>query len=156
MTHPAIPEGPHALDLAAQWQQAPPDPATTQAIANLMQAYALFTDHARGEDLAGLFTEDAVWDGRDLGYGTARGPQAIAEAVLVHDKPDSTMVHLPGPPMLVSRSDREVGAFSWCLATRSVGGQVRPLIFFAYTDVLRCDEQCWRFAHRTLHRSLPA
>jgi SnoaL-like domain len=156
VTQPAMPRGPQALDIAARWQQAPREPDTLAAIQNVMQAYALFTDHARGEDLAGLFTDDACWDGRDLGYGTATGPQEIARAVLAHVKPDSTMVHLPGPPILVTESEREVAAFSWCLATRSVGGQVRPLIFFCYEDLLRFDERGWLFAHRTLRRTLPA
>jgi SnoaL-like domain len=156
MTDPATPQGPLALDVAARWQRVPRELDTLAAIQNVMQAYALFTDHGRGEDLAGLFTDDAVWDGRDLGYGIATGPPAIAQAVLIHNKADSTMVHLPGPPILVSESEREVAAYSWCLATRSVGGQVRPLIFFGYEDLLRRDERGWRFAHRTLRRTLPA
>jgi hypothetical protein len=156
VTQAAIPQGPQALDIATRWQRVPRELDTVQAIHNLMQAYALFTDHARGDELAGLFTDDAVWDGRSLGYGTAQGPQAIAQAVLAHDKPGSTMVHLSGPAMLVTESDREIAALSWCLATRSVGGQVRPLIFFSYEDVLRRDDQGWLFAHRTLRRTLPA
>jgi SnoaL-like domain len=156
VTQPAVPQGPQALDIAARWHQAPREPDTFAAIQNLMQAYALFTDHARGEDLASLFTDDAFWDGRDLGYGTATGPQEIAQAVLAHDKPGSTMVHLPGPPILVTESEGEVTAFSWCLATRSVDGQIRPLIFFSYEDRLRLAERGWLFAHRTLRRTLPA
>jgi hypothetical protein len=156
MTDTGPANGPSAaLDIATRWRSSPSDPDTLQAIANLIQAYALFADHGRADEMAGLFTDDAVWDGHDLGYGVGVGPQDIARTVLAHYRPDSAIVHLPGPAMLVTESEQEISAFCWCLATRRVAEEVRPLIFFSYADVLRRQDSIWRFSRRTLRRTLP-
>ena len=62
-----------ALDLASRWGSAPP-PADAVEIQNLLLVYALYSDAGRVEDLASLFTDDATWDGRELDYGVAEGP----------------------------------------------------------------------------------
>ena len=54
-----------------------------QQIQNLVQAYAC-TPMPAGCGRGGLFTTDAVWDGRDVGYGRAEGPEAIGLEVAGH------------------------------------------------------------------------
>jgi hypothetical protein len=135
---------------ATSWVAAPP-PDVAVELHNLVQAYALFTDDGRADDLASLFTDDATWDGAELGYGSARGPQAIAATVLQHFDPDRPMVHVPGPPLLVAVSDSAVRGVGWCMATRSSADGPVPLIFFHYDDEFRRDEGgAWRFSRRKL------
>jgi hypothetical protein len=136
--------------VATRWDATPP-PDIAVALHNLVQAYALFTDDGRADELASLFTADATWDGSELGYGSARGPQAIADTVLQHFDPDRPMVHIPGPPLLATVSATEVRGVGWCMATRSSGDRPAPLIFFHYDDDFRRDDDgVWRFSRRTL------
>jgi SnoaL-like domain len=137
------------LATASSWASAPP-PDVVAELNNLVQAYALFTDEGRADELASLFTADATWDGTDLGYGSARGPKAIAACVLQHFDPTRPMIHVPGPPLLVLVSDSEVRGAGWCLATRSAGDGASPLIYFHYDDGYRRDDGGWRFSSRTL------
>jgi hypothetical protein len=138
-----------ALELAGARDRGPSH-ADAVEIANLMQAYALYTDAGRRDEMAALFTDEATWDGVELGYGAAAGPAAIVDAVLAHFDPARPMVHLPGPPLLVQTSEDEVEAFSWCLATRLADGATKPLIYFSYEDILRRTATGWRFVARTL------
>lgn len=132
---------------AERWREAPP-PGVVHEIVNLLQAYALLTDQGRKESLEALFTDDAVWEGSELGFGRAEGPQAIAALVTGHFDPDRPMMHLPGPPLLTVAGTDEVGAFTWCTAARGSG----PVIYFHYEDVMRRDaSDRWRFASRILH-----
>jgi hypothetical protein len=118
---------------------------------NLQQLYAVLTDEGRGKELAELFTEDVVWDGNELGYGYAEGPRAVVENVVRHFSPDQPMMHLPGPLMLTAISGEEVQGTSWCMATRWVDGQSRPVIYFHYEDLFRRGpDGAWRFARRIL------
>ena len=145
---------PDALDLARRWAT-PPSPADAEAVRNLLTAYATFTDRGAVDDLATLFTADAEWDGSELGYGTASGPLDIARRVAGHHRPDEPMAHLPGPPLLVARSPTEVDALSWCLATRSSGGILRPTIYFSYEDRIIRTADGWRFRQRVLRATFP-
>ena len=138
-----------ALSIAAG-RNDPPPPQAVNEINNLVQAYALFSDHGRLGELAALFTPDATWDGREIGYGQAEGPAGIAEAVISHFRADRPMVHLPGPALAVSMSETEVDAFSWCLATRLTDGQTSPVIYFSYEDRIRQVNGSWLFQHRKL------
>jgi SnoaL-like domain len=137
------------LATACSWRSAPP-PDVVAELTNLVQAYALFTDEGRADELAGLFTADATWDGTDLGYGSARGPEAIAATVLQHFDSTRPMIHVPGPPLLVQVSDSEVRGVGWCFATRSTGDGASPVIYFHYDDEYRRDDRGWRFSSRTL------
>jgi hypothetical protein len=138
-----------ALALASRSASAP-NAEVVAEVNNLIQAYALFTDHGCTAEVAQLFTPDATWDGTELGYGEAAGPVAIAAAVVSHFDPDRPMAHLPGPAMVVETSATEVEAYSWCLASRFTDGQSSPLIWFAYEDRLRLTSGRWLFSHRQL------
>jgi len=144
-----------ALELAARWESAPP--ATEAAeIQNLLQVYALYADAGRVEELASLFTDDARWDGQELGYGLAEGPTAIAERVAGHFRADAPMMHLPGPGLLIADSADSAQSLCWCLATRWTDGVPMPLIYFAYQDELRRGpDGRWRFRSRYLRRAAP-
>jgi len=141
---PALP----SLDLVRRWQDAA-SADDVVLVGNLLQAYAVFTDAGLRDDVAGLFTADATWDGSVLGYGMAAGPDDIADLVLGHHDPARPMVHLPGPPLVV-RSGDDLEVFSWTLATRFVDGATKPLIFFSYHDVLGRDGASLRFRSRRL------
>jgi hypothetical protein len=118
---------------------------------NLHQRYAILTDEGRGKELAELFTDDVVWDGDELGYGRAEGAEAAAETVTRHFDLDRPMMHLPGPLLLTAVAADEVHGTSWCMATRWVDGQARPVIYFQYEDVFRLgDDGAWRIARRLL------
>jgi hypothetical protein len=137
------------LAIARQWAQ-PSSAEDAVSVNNLIQAYALFTDQGQRDDLASLFTHDATWDGSELGYDTATGPDAIVDVVLAHHNPDRPMVHLPGPPLVVRIDDDHLEVFSWTLATRLSDGLTKPLIFFSYQDRVRRGEDGWRFESRYL------
>jgi SnoaL-like protein len=143
------------LAITARWSNAP-DPASSQLIQNLVQAYALYTDTGRIPELATLFTADAVWDGRALRYGYAEGPEAIAATACGHFRASEPMMHLPGPALLTAVADDEVHGVCWCLATRWTQGSTIPLIHFYYEDVLRRgDDGLWRFQRRFLRPAFP-
>ena len=134
----------------------PPPPATSVLLQNLVQAYALYTDAGAKDQLANLFTADAEWDGSSLGYGTAVGPEAIAELVCGHNKVDEPMMHMPGPAVLVALDDTAVHGVSWCTATRWRDGASSPVIYFYYHDVFqRATDDTWRFSRRDLHAAFP-
>lgn len=138
------------METAARWDQVPP-PEVVAILQNLVQAYALFTDAGRAGELASLFTPDASWNGDELGYGSAHGPDDIVATVLRHFHPAQPMMHVPGPPLLVAISDSEVHGVSWCVATRSSPDRQAPLIWFTYHDVFRrSDDGGWLFADRVL------
>jgi hypothetical protein len=123
---------------------------------NLVQAYALLTDIGDAARLAELFTADAEWDGSSLGYGTANGPDAIAELVCGRFNADEPMMHMPGPVLLAEVDDVEVRGISWCTATRWRDGTMRPIIYFYYDDVFaRAADSTWRFRRRSLHAAFP-
>ncbi|MET0910607.1 MAG: nuclear transport factor 2 family protein, partial [Ilumatobacteraceae bacterium] len=118
-------------DLAADgsWGNVP-DQRDVQAIQNLIQSYAFRSDAGHAAGLASMFTPDAVWDGREHGYGLAEGPDAIAENVVRHFDPDRPMMHMPGPAVLAAVADDEVRAVCWCLATRWADGRTSAFIHF--------------------------
>ncbi len=143
------------LDIAARWAT-PPPAATNVLLQNLVQAYSVFTDIGDVARLADLFTADAEWDGSDLGYGSATGPDAIAELVCGHVNVDEPMMHMPGPALLAAVDDIEVRGITWCTATRWRDGATRPVIYFYYDDVLsRAGDSTWRFRRRSLHAAFP-
>jgi SnoaL-like domain len=138
------------LATARQWSSAPP-PDVVAELNNLVQAYALFTDEGRADDLASLFTDDATWDGIDLGYGSAQGPEEIARCVLQHFDPARPMIHVPGPPLVVGVSESEARGASWCMATRPTVDGAGPMIYFHYDDQFRRDDgRGWLFSRRAL------
>jgi hypothetical protein len=141
---PAFP----ALDLVHRWQDAA-SADDVVLVTNLLQAYAVFTDAGLRDDVAGLFTADAHWDGSALGYAVASGPANIADVVLAHHDPARRMVHLPGPPLVV-RSGDDLEVFSWTLATRFVDGAAKPLIYFSYHDLVVREAGSLRFRSRRL------
>ena len=83
MTETSAPGYHTAVESAVRWA-AVPAPGVAVELQNLVQAYALLTDEGRESELAALFWPDAVWDGRELQYGIATGPESIAKLVLAH------------------------------------------------------------------------
>jgi hypothetical protein len=141
------------LDLAGRWAT-PPPPATSVVLQNLV--HAMFTDIGDAGRLAELFTADAEWDGSSLGYGSAEGPDGIAELVCRHINVDEPMMHMPGPVLLSAVDDVEANGISWCTATRWRDGATRPVIYFYYDDVFsRAADSTWRFRRRGLHAAFP-
>lgn len=143
-----------AVRIARGWAT-PPSPEDAEAVRNLLQAYATFTDAGNVEALATLFTDNAEWDGTELNYGTARGPTDIAQRVAGHHRPDEPMAHFPGPPMLAAGDGVTIHALSWCMARRWSAGELRPVIYFSYEDELTKGDGGWRFQRRVLRAIFP-
>ncbi len=144
-----------AIDVAQRWAD-PPPAADAVVLGNLVQAYACFADAGDRDRIAALFTADATWDGTELGYGTALGPQPIAELICAHVDPEAPMMHLPGPALLATGDGGEVLGLTWCTALRWREGVARPVIYFSYDDVFRRDGSgVWRFSQRTLRAAAP-
>lgn len=144
-----------AIDLARRWDR-PPPLADAVVLTNLIQAYACLADAGDGDRLAALFTDDAEWDGTDLGYGTAVGPTAIAALVCAHVDPAAPMIHLPGPALLVEVDEATVLGVTWCMALRWREGVTCPVTYFSYDDEFRRDDAgAWRFRRRTLCAAAP-
>lgn len=134
-----------------------PDARDVQAVQNAIQWYAFHVDAGRLDDVAALFTSDAVWDGDELGFGRATGPSSIAELVCAHFRPDRPMMHLAGPAALEAVAEDEIHSVCWCLATRWTDGTTGPFIHFYYDDVLvRDDDATWRFRSRHLRPAFPS
>ena len=141
--------------LSGRWTEAPPADVAVQ-LTNLFQAYALLADLGRTDELAELFTPDAVWDGSEMGFGASTGAMDIAQRVTAHFRDDAPMMHLPGAPLLVAAGDDEVHAVGWSMATRWDAGQLMPTLHFYYEDVFRRGaDGVWRFARRVLRMRLP-
>ena len=107
MTDAPTPGHHTAVESAVRWEAVPPPPVVAE-LQNLLQAYALLTDEGREAELAALFWPDAVWDGRELHYGIATGPESIAKLVLAHFDPARPIIHMPGPPLLTATPDGDV------------------------------------------------
>ena len=143
------------MTVGSGWAEAPA-PADAEALRNLVQAYAVFTDGGAVEELATLFAADAEWDGTALGFGVAIGPAAIAQLVAGHHRPDAPMAHLTGPPLLVARTTDEVDGRCWAMARRWADGELSPTIYFSYSDRFVRGAGGWRFQRRVLRATFPA
>ena len=138
------------LATSARWAESP-GPEVVNVLANLVQAYAIFTDNAVRHELASLFTPDAKWDGTELGYGVAEGPDAIAATVLQHFDPERPMVaralrpHPSDDPRARTTAPRRGvrlrGARCGLVPGGTTGGdRTAPLIYFHYDDEFRRDD----------------
>src|SRR5690242_21819762 len=85
-----------------------PDADVAAQVQNLLQVYALWVDAGRRDDIATLFTEDAEWDGTELGYGAATGAADIARHLAAFIDPTKPMMHIPGPSVLTAVSPTDV------------------------------------------------
>ena len=102
------------LHVVERWGD-PPAADVVSRLNNLVQAYALLSDHGRAPELAALFTDDAEWDGVDLGFDSATGPLSIAQRVIEHFRESEPMMHMTGPALLTSVTDTEVHGVA-CMA----------------------------------------
>jgi nuclear transport factor 2 (NTF2) superfamily protein len=102
-------------------------------------------DDYDAEELAPLFTEDAIWDGGRLGY--AEGREAIREFFLHAPNLVKWAIHHVTNPVIEVAGDRATG--SWYLWQPMVtqGGDQAMWLAARYTDRYRRVDGDWLFEH---------
>ena len=121
-----------------------------QAISELASAYAVACDEHDIERIAGLFTEDAVFDAPS-GFMDARGRAAIVEMfdkVLAMRGPGYHWTHDHFVRFDQGREDAASGLL-YSHAETTPGG-VMSLAAMKYDDLYRVEDGVWRFARRTI------
>jgi ketosteroid isomerase-like protein len=127
-----------------------------EAIRQLKAHYARLCDNQYDPDaLASLFTEDAVWDGSQL--GVHRGRDEIRAFFAGVSQQIQWAFHLVIAPEIEVDPRGETATGRWylfepCSMTRSDGsGTLEPVLMMAkYEDRYRKEEDEWRFSHVTV------
>jgi len=125
----------------------------TEAIRNLKSRYAQLCDRNYSPDqLANLFTEDAVWDG--AAFGVFRGREQIRAFFAGVSRQITWALHYMAGPEITINSDGETASGCWylfepCTMTqRNNPGTKEPVLQMAkYEDSYRRVDGVWKFAH---------
>jgi quinol monooxygenase YgiN len=129
---------------------APTGPQPTSDIVGLTIAYAWALDHRRFDDLAGIFTPDAVADFGRL--GTVSGPAAIAEVVAAALAPYDRTQHIVTNHQIDLAGGSATGR---CYVQaqhvwKEHGEDRNYTVAGSYLDRYRLEEGSWRISQRTL------
>ena len=120
-----------------------------EALKQLKARYAAHCDDDyNADELAPLFTEDAVWDGGAM--GRFEGRAAIREFFNASDQIVPFAIHHVTNPIHEITGDRATGHwYLWQPCTFAEGNQA---LWMAgrYDDVYRREGGVWRFAHVTV------
>lgn len=118
---------------------------------DLALAYAEAIDAKRADDVAGLFTENAVFRAYDLPKGEARGRSEIYTLVVkLLSSFNATMHHVSGPRAKFTDPDNASGVVSLVAWHSFNDDRPHGILWARYLDeYVRCDG-VWRIARRTL------
>ena len=132
-----------------------PDIAYWYAYVDLNHRYAFGLDVEGGEGVADLFTEDGVWDARDLGYGHLEGREALQGYFAGSEGRAEAMAHLFGNPQVLEVHGDTMRARSYVqgIVVRAGKEVVRHDVVL-YDDELAEVDGEWRYRRRTLRRVL--
>jgi ketosteroid isomerase-like protein len=127
-----------------------------ESIRHLKTLYARLCDNQYEPDaLAALFTEDAVWDGSQLGVHNGR--HEIRAFFAGVSKQIQWAFHLMIAPDIEVDPSGETATGKWylfepCSMTRSDGsGSLEPVLMMAkYEDRYRKEGGAWKFSHVTV------
>jgi hypothetical protein len=117
-----------------------------EAIKQLKCRYAAACDDDyNADDLACLFTEDAIWDGGQMGRNVGR--QAIHDFFAVSDQIVPFAIHHVTNSIIEIDGDRATGRwYLWQPCTFGEGDQALWMAG-AYSDVYRREGDDWLFEH---------
>jgi hypothetical protein len=117
-----------------------------EALKQLKARYAAYCDDDYNADgIAGLFTEDGIWDGGTMGCYDGR--RAIHEFFSVSDQAVPFAIHHVTNPILEVDGDRATGEwYLWQPCTFSQGDQALWMAGI-YRDVYRRAGDSWLFEH---------
>ncbi len=118
--------------------------ADTDALRDLVVAYATGVDRRRFDDVAALFTEDGELLVRDT---TRRGPVEIARALQQLEHYDATF-HQLGQQTVHVEGDGATGE-TYCIAHQIKDGRAR-ILAIRYQDAFARGVDGWRIAERRL------
>jgi SnoaL-like domain len=153
MNSASVSHVPFPLAAVIAGRSEPPSGEDAAAIQNLIQSYGYLVDNAQEAALAGIFTDDAEWNGTEFDYGVQVGSVAIAASLVRHFDPENPMMHLPGPAILSLVGPDEVAGAVWSMSTRWVDGATLPFKYFHYEDRYRRGlDGIWRIHRRHAHR----
>jgi uncharacterized protein (TIGR02246 family) len=108
-------------------------------------AYVQGLDSGRIDQLAAVFTEDAVVDIEGMPVLTGR--EAVREAYEGW-RTDRPQRHVVANMLVTAFDDEEATATTDVLMTVSVEGAWRIAVVGRYTDTLRREDGTWRFSRR--------
>ena len=119
------------------------------AIVRLKSQYARFADDGYDPDgLAGLFVDDAVWDGGDL-FGSVQGVDAIRQHFAGAPQRIPWALHYVLNPVIDVDDDDRSATGSWylwqpCVRQRS-SGLVAAWLAGTYADEYELTSEGWKF-----------
>jgi 3-phenylpropionate/cinnamic acid dioxygenase small subunit len=115
------------------------------AIHDVIAMHGHVADDRDWDRLGELFTDDAVLDLEDFGYGTLRGLQAIRDLSRgSQDDKGQPLGHHATNIIVVGQDSHGVRARSKALAVMADGTSGTAV----YEDTLRREEHGWRISHR--------
>lgn len=121
-----------------------------QACADLVARYAWLNDERRFEELARLFTDDAVLYRPSAPDQAITGRAAILEAM--RKRPETTVTLHVTSDLLVERKDANTvhlrSKMLMFSGARSEPGSARPPAVGTFDDVLALTPDGWKFAQR--------
>lgn len=129
-----------------------------RAIQRMILAYGIGADFALVDEMAAMFTPDAVWDGTEFRFPVCHGPEEIRAHFATECVPGMRQVHVMEPPLLAPGEDADhaVGLVPFN-AMQAAGGEGKVAgqhTYGIYEDRYRRTADGWRIEHRTLRLRL--
>jgi hypothetical protein len=129
-----------------------------EAIRKLTHSYAMFADQGAADEMAALFADDGVWDGRLAGHGLCKGRSEIRDifAGFAHSAAAGHIrqAHLVGNHLFKTIDDNSAAATCHYIAQKWDGRSFQ--IEAGYYEDVYTRRQNWIFQSRILHTLVPS
>lgn len=144
-----------AAQTALVHRSAPMDPDVAAALQKLCLAYGLAVDVEHFYAAGDLFTDDAVWDGSEFGYGRHVGREAIVGALMRHtDEQTVMMAQSVAPLAWMCGADAAAGLSYFTALSTSAAPTRGACGVFEDEYVQEQSDGVWRFRSRKLRLRL--